>query len=40
MEISGEFENVKINQENMFEKEESAELVPEYLTQLVGKYII
>ena len=40
MEMSGEFENVKTNQENMFEKEESAEPIPEYLTQLAGKDII
>ena len=36
----GELENVKINQENMFEREESAEPILEYLTQLPGKYII
>ena len=43
MEMSGEFENVKIYQENMFEKEESVDLALEslkYLTQLVGKDII
>ena len=40
MEMYGEFENVNIDQENMFEKEESAERVPKYLTQLEGKYII
>ena len=43
MEMSREFENVNIDQENMFEKEENAELVPEspkYLTQLAGKDII
>ena len=40
MEMSREFQNVKINQENMLEKEESAELVSEYITKLEGKYII
>ena len=30
MEMSGEFENVKIDQENMFEREESVELAPKY----------
>ena len=40
MEMSGEFENVKLDQENMFEKEESAEPVPKYLTQLARKDII
>jgi hypothetical protein len=42
MEMSEEFENVSIDQENMFEKE-NAEPVPEspeYLTQLEGKDII
>ena len=38
--MSGEFQNVKIDQENMFEKEESVELVPENLTQLARKDII
>ena len=38
--MSGEFESLKINQENIFEKEESAEPDPEYLTQLAGKDII
>ena len=38
MEMSGEFENVKIDQENMFEKEESACL--KYLTHLAGRDII
>lgn len=41
--MSGEFENVNIDQENMFVKEKSVELVLEsleYLTQLAGKYII
>lgn len=40
MEMTREFGNVKIDQENMFEKEESIELVLEYLTQLAGKDII
>jgi hypothetical protein len=40
MEMSSEFRNVKINQENMFEEEESANPVPEYLTRLAGKDII
>lgn len=40
MEMFGEFESVKIDQENMFEKEESVEPTPEYLTQLAGKDII
>ena len=40
MNMSGKFQNVKINQENMFKKEESAELVLEYLTQLESKDII
>lgn len=40
MEMSREFENVKIDQENMFEKEESVELVPKYLMQLARKHII
>ena len=38
--MSGEFESLKLDQENMFEKTESAELDPEYLTQLAGKDII
>ena len=40
MEMSGEFENLKLDQENMFEKEESAEPDLEYLTQLARKDII
>ena len=40
MEMSGEFESLKLDQENMFEKEEIAKLNPEYLTQLAGKDII
>ena len=40
MDIYGEFKNIKLDQENMFEKEESAEPDPEYLTQLAGKDII
>ena len=38
--MSGEFENIKIDQENMNDKKESAEPEPTYLTQLAGKYII
>ena len=37
MEMSGEFKILKLDQENMSEKEESAEPDPEYLTSLVGK---
>ena len=40
MEMFGEFRNIKIDQEIMFEKEESVEPVPECLTQLAGKDII
>ena len=40
MQMSGEFRNVKIDQENMFEEEESVEPIPKYLTQLAGKDII
>ena len=40
MEMSREFSNIKIDQENMFEKEESAEPDLEYLTQLAGGDII
>ena len=40
MEMSRDFESIKVDQENMFEKEESAEPILEYLTQLVGKDII
>ena len=38
--MSGEFENIKIDQENMYDKGESAEPEPTYLTQLVGRDII
>ena len=38
--MSGEFENIKIDQENMYDKGEIPEPEPTYLTQLVGKYII
>ena len=38
--MSGEFENIKIDQENMYNKGESAEPEPTYLTQLAGKDII
>ena len=38
--MSGEFENLKIDQENMYNKVESAEPEPTYLTQLAGKDII
>ena len=38
--MSGEFENLKIVQENMNDKKESVNPEPTYLTQLVGKYII
>ena len=38
--MSGEFENLKIDQENINDKKESAELEPAYLTQLAGKDII
>ena len=38
--MSGEFESLKLDQENMFQKEEGAEPVPEYLTQLARKDII
>ena len=37
MDMSGDFESLKLNKENMFEKGESAEPDPEYLTQLAGK---
>ena len=40
MEMSGEFGNIKLDQENMFEEGESVEPNPEYLTQLAGKDII
>ena len=38
--MSGELESLKIDQENMNDKKESADLEPTYLTQLVGKDII
>jgi hypothetical protein len=38
--MSSEFENIKIDQENMNDKKESAQPKPTYLTQLVGKDII
>ena len=38
--MSGEFENLKIDPENMNEKGESVEPKPTYLTQLAGKEII
>ena len=38
--MSGEFENLKIDQENMNDKKESAELEPTHLTQLAGKDIM
>lgn len=38
--MSGEFEGLKIGQENMNDKGESAEQEPTYLTQLAGKDII
>ena len=38
--MSGEFENLKIDQENMNDKKESAELEPTHLTQLAGEDII
>jgi hypothetical protein len=40
LQTSSEFENLKIDQENMNDKKESAELEPTYLTQLAGKDII
>ena len=40
LQTSGEFENLKIDQENMNDKKENAELEPTYLTQLKGKDII
>ena len=40
LQMSGEFENIKIDQENMYEEEESVEIEPTYLTQLAGKDII
>ena len=38
--MSGQFENIKIDQENMYDKGESVEPEPTYLTQLAGKDII
>ena len=38
--MSSEFKNLKIDQENMNDKKESAELEPAYLTHLAGKDII
>ena len=38
--MSGEFEGLKIDQENMNDKGESAKQEPTYLTQLAGKDII
>ena len=40
LQMSGEFENLKIHQENMNDKKESVEPEPTYLTQLAGKDII
>jgi hypothetical protein len=40
MEMSGDFESLKLDQENMFEKEETVEPNLEYLTHLAGKDII
>ena len=40
MEMFGEFESLKLDQENMFEEGESAKPDPEFPTQLVGKDII
>jgi hypothetical protein len=40
MEMSGDFGNIKLDQENMFEEGESAEPNPKYLTQLARKDII
>lgn len=38
--MSGEFGNLTIDQENMYDKKESAESKPTYLTQLAGEDII
>ena len=38
--MTSEFENLKIDQENMYNKRESAKSEPTYLTQLAGKDII
>jgi hypothetical protein len=40
LQMSGEFKNIKIDQENMYDKGESVEPKPTYLTQLAGKDII
>ena len=40
MEMYREFESLKLDQGNMFEKEESVDPDPKYLTQLAGKDII
>ena len=40
MEMSGEFSNIKLDQENVFEEGESADPDPQYLTQLAVKDII
>ena len=40
MEMSREFNNITLDQENMFEERESAKPNPEYLAQLAGKDII
>ena len=40
MEMSREFESLKVNQENMFEEGENVEPNPKYLTQLKRKDII
>ena len=40
LQMSSEFENIKIDQENMYDKGESVEPKPTYLTQLAGKDII
>ena len=40
MEMSREFESLKVNQENMFEEGENVEPDPKYLTRLAGKDII
>ena len=38
--MSSEFENINIDKENVYDKGESAEPEPTYLTHLVGKDII
>jgi hypothetical protein len=38
--MSWEFENIKIDQENMYDKGRSAKPEPTYLIQLAGKDII